>query len=254
MEVRMATRLLDRQRRLLAYLTSGEAIFADQTQKPADPSLQGIDPGLLRLEARFSHEKRMDKIADVFARTLALLGDERAALEHAFAETCPPTAIGRLENARQFYDFLSGRWEERAPDPEYLPDLARCELAFAQARSRNVGSSDLDPDQPAQQAGRTGPRMVRRDRGVVLLCCAYDIRTLFETGSVEPAPPRRDVAVAMATAPGAREPAIFELDPAIFELLAALDDWTDRRAFGATRKAKQVVAELVSGGLLEERL
>ncbi|MBV9627547.1 MAG: hypothetical protein JO230_05550, partial [Xanthobacteraceae bacterium] len=59
----MAARLLDRQHSLLAYLTSGEAIFGDQHQKPAEPSLRGIDPGLLHLEARFSHEKRMEKIA-----------------------------------------------------------------------------------------------------------------------------------------------------------------------------------------------
>jgi hypothetical protein len=83
MEVVMAARLLDRQHSLIVYLTSGEAIFGDQQQKPAEPSLQGINPGLLHLEARFSHEKRMDKIAGVFARTLSLLGNERTAIEHA---------------------------------------------------------------------------------------------------------------------------------------------------------------------------
>ena len=113
MEVVMAARLLDRQHSLIVYLTSGEAIFGDQQQKPAEPSLQGINPGLLHLEARFSHEKRMDKIAGVFARTLSLLGNERTAIEHAFADNCPPTAIDRLENARQFYDFLYGHWEQR---------------------------------------------------------------------------------------------------------------------------------------------
>ncbi|MBV9628334.1 MAG: hypothetical protein JO230_09585 [Xanthobacteraceae bacterium] len=250
----MTARLLDRQHSLLAYLTSGEAIFADQRQKPAEPSLRGIDPGLLHLEARFSHEKRMEKIAGVFARTLALLGNQRTEIEHAFADKCPPTAIGRLENAHQFFDFLCGQWEQWPPDPEYLPDLARCELGFAQARSRDATSDNSDSDQPVHQVSRARPGAVRRDPGVVLLRCAYDIRILFETGFAEPAPARRDVALAIATATGAREPAIFELKPAIFDLLAALDGWTDRRAFGATRKARAMVADLVSRGLLEERL
>jgi hypothetical protein len=243
---------LDRQHSLLAYLTSGEAIFGDQQQKPAEPSLQGIDPGLLHLEARFSHEKRMEKIAGVFARTLALLGNQRTEIEHAFADNCPPTAIGRLENARQFFDFLCDRWQQHTPDPEYLPDLARCELAFAQARSRNATNGDLDPDQPVHQTSRARPSTVRRGRAVVLLRCAYDIRILFETGAAEAVPARHDLALAIATPPGAREPVIFELEPAIFDLLAALDGWTDRRAFGATRKTRAVLAELISCGLLEE--
>jgi hypothetical protein len=248
----MATRLLDRQHSLLAYLTSGEAIFADQQPTLADPLLHGIDPGLLHLEARFSHEKRMDKIAGVFARTLALLGDARAAIERAFADNCPPTAIGRLENARQFHDFLRGHWEQRAPDPEYLPDVAGCELAFAHARSGDGTPGDLTPDQSLPQSKRPLLSAIRRGPDVALLRCAYDIRTLFETGSLEAVPPRRDLALAIANTPGTREPAIFEVEPAIFDLLAALDDWTDRRAFGETRKARAVLAELVTLGLLEE--
>jgi hypothetical protein len=243
---------LDRQHSLLAYLTSREAIFGDQQQKPAEPLLQGIDPGLLHLEARFSHEKRMEKIAGVFARTLALLGNQRTEIERAFADSCPPTAIGRLENARQFFAFLCGQWKQRAPDPEYLPDLAKCELAFAQARSRDATNGDLDPDQAVRQSDRARPCTVRRGRGVVLLRCAYDIRIVLATGSGEPAPARRDLALAIAIPPDAREPAIVELEPAIFDLLAALDGWTDRRAFGATRKARAVLAELIGSGLLEE--
>ena len=70
----MAKRLLDRQAKLLAYLTSGEAIFGDKSGVPIDPALQGIDRALLHVEARFSHEKRMEKIAAVFPKTFALLG------------------------------------------------------------------------------------------------------------------------------------------------------------------------------------
>jgi hypothetical protein len=62
----MTKRLLDRQARLLEYLTSGDAIFDDGCGGPRDPILQGFDWALLHIEARFSHEKRMEKIAAVF--------------------------------------------------------------------------------------------------------------------------------------------------------------------------------------------
>src|SRR5262245_27702226 len=99
----MAGRLLDRQARLLEYLTSGGAIFRDQRAAPLDASLQGIDRRLLDLEARFSHEKRMEKIEAVFPMTFALLGADRDAIVRAFVKACPPLDIRRLENARQFH-------------------------------------------------------------------------------------------------------------------------------------------------------
>src|SRR6185295_12438637 len=58
----MAKRLLNRQTELLAYLTSSRAIFGDRRGPPLHRSLQDIDPRMLDLEARFSHQKRMDKI------------------------------------------------------------------------------------------------------------------------------------------------------------------------------------------------
>ena len=70
----MTRRLLDRQARLLEYLTSGRAISGTAHAESLDPALQGIDRRLLDLEARFSHEKRMEKIAGVFPTTLRLLG------------------------------------------------------------------------------------------------------------------------------------------------------------------------------------
>ena len=71
----MTRRLLDRQLKLLDYLTSGEAIFPGPSGAALTPALQGIDPELLHLEARFSHEKRMEKIAAVFPLTFELLGE-----------------------------------------------------------------------------------------------------------------------------------------------------------------------------------
>src|SRR5437879_4266584 len=68
----MPYRLLDRQNRLLDYLTSGPAIFGGSGEPAHEPVPSGIDRGLLRLEARYSHEKRMAKIEWVLNRTLGL--------------------------------------------------------------------------------------------------------------------------------------------------------------------------------------
>src|SRR5712691_10218497 len=65
----MPARLLQRQISLLEYLTSADAIFGEGADAPPVPDLQGFDPAPLRLEACFSHEKRMEKIIAAFPRT-----------------------------------------------------------------------------------------------------------------------------------------------------------------------------------------
>jgi hypothetical protein len=243
----MANRLLDRQVSLITYLTSGAAIFGDDTAPLADPALQGFDPRLLHLEARFSHEKRMEKIAGVFSRTLDLLGTEQAQVVRAFAERCPSVSIGRIENARQFYVFLSGLWRFRPPGLPYLPDLAACELAFAEVRNWVAVASAETPKGGRAQAFRS----VRRHPGVALQRCDYDVRPLFEADDVHSTPVERETLLAFATPRGAADAQVFELDPAIFDLLSALSDWTERSAFGATEDADALIDELVAHGLAE---
>ena len=122
----MTKRLMDRQISLLDYLTSGAAIFGDKRRAALDPALQGLDVGLLRLEARFSYEKRMEKNVGVFPNTFEFLGHDQTAIVREFVRTCPPADIGHLSNARQFHDFLSARWRCRRARPAYLPDVAIC--------------------------------------------------------------------------------------------------------------------------------
>src|SRR5712691_8700517 len=62
----MVNRLLQRQTSLLEYLSSPAAIFGNEAHVPSGPALQGIDPGLLRLEARFACNLRIKKIIAVF--------------------------------------------------------------------------------------------------------------------------------------------------------------------------------------------
>jgi hypothetical protein len=245
----MPNRLFDRQHSLLVHLTSGATIFGGRTT-PVDPALVGIDSVLLRLEARFSHEKRMKKIVGVFPRTFKFMSREWPSVECAFAEACPPVAIGRLENARQFHDFLLSRWRQQRPKPRYLPDVAACELAFAEALNI-TDAGHTDGDVPAAKNLAAESTAIRRRPGVVLLRCRYDIRALFETGLATAPPAKRDVALAIATSAGIADPGIFELDDAVFELLAALDDWTESRPFGETPDARALVAGLAAYGLLE---
>jgi len=244
----MANRLLDRQVSLLEYLTSGAAIFGKDGGGPLGQALHGIDRGLLGLEARFSYEKRMDKVLAIFPRTFDMLGGIDAAVAREFAEACPPTSITRLDNARQFYNFVSARWQREPPTPPYLPDVAACELACAAARAGAEQRPELaEPRQMSVQDG------IRRRPGVVLLRCAYDIRPIFEQALPAAAPSEHDTPLAVVIPPGADQPRVFELRPVVFDLLATLDDWTDPAEFGATPELKELIDDLAEHGLIEVR-
>ena len=135
----MTKRLLDRQIGLIHYLTSGRAIFGAVDGESNAPDLREIDPHLLRIEARFSFEKRMQKIAAVFPKTLELLRSHQEKLFRGFAEAYPPSALGKLENARQFYDFLSAHWGQQQPMPPHLPDVRHCvQHSFHAARRKHL--------------------------------------------------------------------------------------------------------------------
>jgi hypothetical protein len=245
----MTKRLFDRQARLLEYLTSGEAIFGERDGQPLDQCLQGIDRSLLRLEARFSHEKRMGKIASVFRRTFEVLGPNRELIVQEFVETCRPTDISRSSNARQFFEFLSGRWHGMTPDPPYLCDLAACELACERVRA----DAEIIGRATAGRAGEAPVRSIRRRRGIVLIRCKHDIRAVFERGN-EASVKARDTPLAIAMPPGADQPQIFELTPTVFTLLADLDDWVDPALFGNHSDEMALIDHLCGYGLLEARV
>jgi len=247
----MAKRLLDRQSRLIRYLTSGGAIFDDAERRPTDPVLRGIDRHLLGIEARFSFEKRMEKIAAVFPLTFDLLGATQERLVREFVEACPPFDIGRLENARQFHEFLSAHWRREPPMPRHLPDVAALELAIATVR---VVAGDRPPgDEELSARGRTTCASIRRSPAVVLLWTAYDIRPLFENAADRGDPVARDVPLAIVAPGSVNAPEIFELAPAVFELLGSLDDWVDQATFEEWDDARKMVADLANAGLVEVR-
>ena len=240
--------LLDRQISLLEYLTSGEAIFGDVGSTSRNPLLQGFDRALLHIEARFSHEKRMEKIAAVFPKTFALFGDDRDAIVREFVHACPPVDISRLENARQFYDFLISRWDSRPPTLRYLPDVATCEFAVAQVRV-GAGSPSAIAKRPARKrSAHNRPSEIRRNPLIVLLHTRFDVRPIFEGNCGDFSPIERVVPLAICFRAG--EIGIFELTPEVFDLLAALDTWV---AVDELPNAEGLIADLGEAGLLEER-
>ncbi len=244
----MVTRLLNRQISLLEYLTSSGAIFGDEGDASLDQALQGIDRGLLRLEACHSHEKRMGKIIAVFPRTFQILGAGQAAIVREFVEVCPPIDISRLENARQFYDFLCARWRHEPLEQPYLRDVTSCEFACAKVR---VGAKARGLESAGdERAPRDG---IRRHPDVILLHCAYNIRPIFESGVAEAAPVKRDTQLAIAIPPDAEHPKVFEVLPLVFDVLAVLDDWTDRSALGSTPELDELICDLSQHGLVEVR-
>ena len=57
----------------------------------------------------------------------------------------------------------------------------------------------------------------------------------------------------MTIPPGATEPQIFELPAALFDLLAALDDWTAPSVFGGHAGADELIRDLAAHALIEVR-
>jgi hypothetical protein len=195
----------------------------------------------------------MAKIAAVFPKTFEMLEGARA-IAREFAAACPPTDISRVANARQFHDFLAARWRREVPKPAYLADVAACELACSEVRAEvraDLGERDSLPDRTDESAPR---HSVRRHPGIILLRCKYDVRRIFEEASGAHAePPMRDTRLAVTMLAGVTVPAIFELLPVVFDLLAVLDDWTDPATLGRTPEFNRVLDDLVEHRLLEAR-
>lgn len=246
----MPDRLLERQASLLDYLRSEDAIFGERGSAAIDPSLDGIDDELLRIEARFSYEKRMTKIQVLLPRTFELLAGELEKILREFNRACPPSGISSFENAHLFYQFLTDRWRQEPSKLPYLPDVAAYEIACAGFR-RDEGHDRRSVSRDAPQGS------IRRHPDAVLLRCTYDVQPIFTAAGRNGAPIKRDTPLAIAMSPQADQTMVLELLPSVFDLLTLLDDYTDPAAFGETPSGAHtltgLIADLVALGLLEVR-
>jgi hypothetical protein len=243
----MTKRLLDRQASLLDYLGSDDAVFGEELSATADPALAGIDDELLRIEARFSYEKRMTKIQVMLPRTFELLGGELAAVLREFNNGCPPAGISSFQNARRFHEFLSARWQSRPPPLPYLPDVAAYELACAAFRRDEHRATAAAADDGAARGS------IRRHPDALLLRFGYDVQPIFDSAIKNPAPVARDTRLAIAMPPRSDRTLVVELRPSVFDVLNLLDDFTDPTGLGDAAGLDQLINELAALGLLEVR-
>jgi hypothetical protein len=236
----MSSSLFDRQRALLRHLTGGGAIFGEGD---LFGSTFGFGSGLLHLEAKFSHRKRMEKIEGVLPRTLALLGPERDAIVRAFVQACSPTSIGYLDNARQFADFVSASWRQEAREPAYLPDLAAFEIALATVRARR----EIRP-QPAAPSGA-----IRRHPALALVQTEHDITAALEAPDAElPATvERRATYFALMMREGEQAPVTQRISRELFGFLGVLDTFMPAEELSEVPDMDAIIGRLTVYGYIE---
>lgn len=237
-------RLRDRQADIVAYLLDPYAFGAGTTPSVVPPALHGLDPARLKINGLFSLGKRRDKIVVTLPLTWAHLGNS-AYNFHDFASRYPQHDLTRYANAVQFFRYLQTVWEEIAPSPAWLPDLARYEIDFAAVESGEALRSAVEP-------APNGGGKVRRHPSVLLSQYAHDIRPLVEGEPPPNGPDALPMLLAMRPkADGGVD--VFELDTGLFGILKTLDGWWSLDAVDKTDDAwiLEMIAELHSLGLVE---
>jgi hypothetical protein len=243
----MTKRLLDRQASLLDYLSSAAAMFGSGADVPVDPALRAFDSGVLRLQARFICNKRIEKIVSVFPRTLQILGADQRSILREFVEAGQSTNKSTLANAQEFHEFLARRWQRVRPRPACLRDVAACELAMAEAR--DVASEDVGSGAGDRSARRR--HGIRRRRDVIALRCAYDVRAVFDASSGDVAPRRRAISLVATVPAGSGEARLIETTSRVVAALSLLDEWADPSALDEIGDRESLIAELAAKGFIE---
>ena len=191
------------QRRLITLLTTPEAFAADHPDLLAMGNEIGPDVARISLYAKLSHSKRIKKIESVLTQTLRHLGEPFYPLTIPFLKAFPPNSANRYDNAKQFFEFLVRRWRGRPADRPYLLDLARYELAVADARTQPWVK------EPADSTLGQGANEIRRSPAVSLIRSKYDIRPLLEKDDLTGMPERRDLYLAIVFLHGAHKERVF---------------------------------------------
>jgi hypothetical protein len=230
--------LLERQTALLSYLTDPR----QYDRKPEAEGLFGIDLYRLRLEGRFSLEKRAGKLMAVFPRSFEAMRKTPGAELKNFAAACPPFSITRYDNGAQFLGFVRGLWETEPPQPIWLPDLAALELAMSKV-------AQVDPTEDEEAPDVEEGAYFRLRTGVEFLTAQYDIRPLLANPEAELTPEKRPVFLVVAPPNVSGPPRIFELKQAPFDFLNALQGWTPLAGVGGFAA---LVAALIENNVMEK--
>ena len=199
---------------------------ARDRQAPIDPALQGIDRGMLHLEARFSHEKRMEKIAGGFSRDASICWAPAWTASCADSSTPARRWISAGSRTRASSTISCRRAGDAShPRRAYLPDVAACELACAHVRVAPQMHRRHRRQQPVDTAARRhSPQARCRAAALPPTISGRSSRTAAGHGARSK---RETTAGRHFASSNGDQPQIFELAPAIFDLLTALERWVD---------------------------
>ena len=237
-------RLLARQRALLAHLADPSAYDPDEATAEG---LEGLDSDRLRTLGRLILAKRLGKLEAVLPATCRCMKQHAQALLHAFAVACPPTSLGRQENARQLHDFIVGHSGSMSA-PGYLRDLVRLEYFVAAATFAVRDRPPTPPPTPLDPSWSSF--YVRTLPDLRLLHTNFDLQRLM----VEPPPAEleRVRKRCVAVVPGGSVARVFWLEDDVAELLSDLSEWTEIKAW-EPEDLRSAIELLAPCGLVEVR-
>lgn len=206
-----------------------------------------MDGGRLRTLGRLILAKRLGKIAAVLPATCRCVNRHAPALMQAFATACPPSSLGRQDNARQFHDFILGHRGD-PPAPGYLADLVRVEYAAAAATFAARDQPPAPPPAPLDPAWTAFE--VRAPPDLRLLETEFDLqRAMVDSPPAELERGRRRQ---VAVVPGAGGARVFWLEAETAKLLLDLREWIRMKA-PDQEDARWTVESLAARGLVELR-
>lgn len=240
--------LLAFQRAVVTELTGPAWLVTTPATMP--PPLDGIDAERVALLARLTQGKRLDKIAKRMPATFRALGPELRVLVPLFAARHPMFSASGYRNALQFYRFLLRQSRSGRITPEWIIDLAACELAVAVVAQREDAE-----DCPPVDWSRATVVSVRRSRHALFLLSGHDVRSLLSGGGEGQAVERRTVPLAVVPEHGPGTTRILELEPSVFSWVRSLRSWQMLAADDVARDdIRELLGTLTSAGLVRLRV
>jgi hypothetical protein len=238
--------LIERQASLIEYLLDPNAFGADRAADCLPTDLAGVDTDRLAINGEFSLGKRKDKIAATLRQTWQALGGKPCYDFFAFASRYPQTSPTRFDNAVQFQKYLEDVWHSEAPDPKWLPDLLKFEIAYAAAINRLV-------EDPTVRKAPIKRPAVRRAVTTQLVRLEHDVRDIFEGHNDDSEPQPRPIILAFERASSDSPPRVFELHADYHCFLLSVGSWTPLTEldFESTTSQAGMISDLKEFGLLE---
>ena len=214
-------KLIDFQNEVLAALTDPD-VFARRAASHEVRLPHGVDIDKVRVVGRLAFSKRIRKIKAVLPWTFHHLRGNVSLLLEDFGRKYPPHSASRYDNAAQFTTYLGEDAGQLLSTWPFLPDLAACELAIAQAQQVVAPS--------AARYRHTTWRpdaLIRRAPHLGMVRCRFDVQRLLSGEPREPSTvEKRPVSLLVLPPTDVAQVRVFEVSPDIYQLLADLHEWS----------------------------